>query len=1149
MRRTAPSTVRWLLCSDLHFKHRDLNRVRQTAQWIVAEAERNRVGRVVVCGDLLTSRTMQQTHVLSACYRFISALSDAVPHVHILLGNHDLAYRRDYQTTALDALNIRRLAPFVSLHSSVAHDEWDGRRVLLLPFREEQSELTEAVAALGPDEASTTVAFAHLAINKAITQRYVVGSGSDGVDNRHASNPITHRGLTGPGRFASLARTFTGHFHSHQTITQQGSSTADLHGSVTYLGAPLQLSWADLYDEQRGVVLFDPATLEHELLVNPHAVGYTTADLQQVLDGQVDERAVVDKHVMLIGRLTNLKYVTARDKLLSLGVRSVRDWTPVRYTSRASQSSLGDLGASVPASDAAVQPIEERTEDGVGSATATDVAPASDPGAEPRAERLDLAAEARNYVESLELDASLSLRRDELVRVGQRMIQASHELADDMDDDAEAKHQDFLDGSSQPAGTRTATGLQGPSAHVFVAEPRTLTITNFLGMQGTTTIDFRQDVPRGLTFLVGHNGSGKSTLVEAMVWCQFGRCVRDRLAVDDVVNDKAGKNCAVVLEFANGYSIARYRKHRMYKNRAVVALHGKPQLQLEQADAATTQEAINELLGTDYATYVRTVVLGHDSAASFLSATPAKRHDRIEASLGLSILVTCEKMARLLLKNIKADMDAVEGKREASAQRMEIHEQQFEKMHRKQKRAEHQAAEAAAALKSATQDHARREARSTETSKGMHVEHLALQNQIHAEQENVQQLQNLYARVQENLRRLESVYGGMQEQKRAEQASWPGWLQQQLDQLGQRREKMAAAHPAGLRRLSHAMAAYTLRLLLAAVRGLLRTGKAASDQDDNPQTAMNDVRRDIAASTAQLHSLEHDENLSMEHIARVNERLLQQQKQQAAMDKQRADRNNTLQRLQQQVTLSEHDAAIYKELAETEQASLRCRRAEHDALAVQRHELAANRELFVFWSSALAKRPGSKTKAAASVQAAASFREHIRAQSISELNKLLAPALAVLYDGTRHADTATGMLRALFDSESAADDAASVLGPSLAVHPSLAYSRLSSGERKRIDLALFFALLQLARARSAHRAYYVLVDEVFDNLDQVGQAAVVRWCGVMSPAVVGWIVVITHSPSLVEPDPGEDTSKALVVQATMGQGGTELSIDGRRIGR
>lgn len=307
------------------------------------------------------------------------------------------------------------------------------------------------------------------------------------------------------------------------------------------------------------------------------------------------------------------------------------------FASYADRSSSGGLGASVPASDTAVQPLEEPTKDETGLATTTDGVPGSNPGAEPRAESLDLAAEARKYVESLDLDESLLLRRDELVRVGQRMIQVSREIAD-KDGEVKVNHQDFLHKSTQAAGTRTATELAGPSTHVFVAEPRTLTITNFLGVQNTNAIDFRQDLPRGLTFLVGDNGSGKSTLVEAMVWCQFGRCIRSGLAANDVVNDNVSKNCSVRLEFANGYSITWYRKHKIYKDRIIISLRGEPQPQLEHPDARTTQVAINELLGIDYETYVRTVVLSHESALSFLNSTPAQRSDLIEASLGLSIL-------------------------------------------------------------------------------------------------------------------------------------------------------------------------------------------------------------------------------------------------------------------------------------------------------------------------------------------------------------------------------------------------------------------------------------------------------------------------------------------------------------------------------
>ncbi|RBR08932.1 uncharacterized protein FIESC28_10112 [Fusarium coffeatum] len=1113
--------MRWLLLSDIHFKHHDLDRIRQTAQWIISAAAHHKPARVIVCGDLLTSRTMQPTHVLSACYRFISHLSDIVPRIHIILGNHDLAYKRDYQTTALEALNFKRLAPHVSVHSVIAKHEWDGRRVLLLPFREEQEELTDAVDAIDAQEARETVAFAHLAINKAITQKFVP----------NGTNSVRYYGLTGPDRFASLARTFTGHFHSPQTIIQDGRQSDDLQGSLTYLGSPCQLNWGDLHDEQRGVVLLDPDTLEHGTLVNPHAVGYIAVDLEKVLTGEIGEETVKDKHVMLLGSPSHLKYVTARDQLLSLGVRSVRNWTHTNFAPNANRRPVESLGASVPASDAAIQPLEEPVE----SATDKGLVPATDGTAEatldapPEVERLDLLAEAREYVDLLELDEYLHPRREELVRVGQRMIQASRNMPD-QDSEMEINYEDFLDRSAQALGTSSDSGLAGEFTNIFVAEPRRLTVTNFLGIQDTITIDFQRDVPRGLTLLVGDNGSGKSTLIEAVVWCQFGQCIRNGLAANDVLNDTVGKDCSVKLEFANGYAITRYRKHKVHKNRIVVSLHGEDQPHLEHPTSRTTQAAINELLGTDYDTYVRIVLLSQESAASFLNSTPIQRRELIESSLGLPILDHCGQMSKMLLKDIDTQVSEVEGKLEAVKRTMEYSEERLEELDKTRRRLESQAAKVVASLKAKAEEDQpeRHEERTTASEEDEPESH---------EQETPAATEEAESGVATRDR-----IATLQKQIRAKKDT----LRQLRSELDAMEAAIDAARPVGLRK-------FLLDIQAAISRFLRNLRSLFGFKDDLEETASQTqdetatIRQNIETSTSHIESLKRKEKAAINHALMMSEQAAQAMKAQKAREKAREDAQRAREEqqqiaqqaredLRQQVAVKQRDAVIYKNLAETEESSLQSLKSEYKALRKQRHGIISDRELFNFWSSSLTKRTKRATKGKA---ATTNFREHILHKVISELNSLLAQVLTVLYDDTRHQHIATGMLRSLLEEPD-------VLDPTLAVSPSLAYGKRSSGERKRVDLALFFALLQLARAKSAHRAHYVLVDEVFDNLDNAGQAAVMRWLGVMSQTVVGWVIVITHSQFLIQREVEE---KVVVVRAQMGGEGTELFVGDERMGK
>ncbi|KAF9776847.1 hypothetical protein IL306_004910, partial [Fusarium sp. DS 682] len=263
-----------------------------------------------------------------------------------------------------------------------------------------------------------------------------------------------------------------------------------------------------------------------------------------------------------------------------------------------------------------------------------------------------------------------------------------------------------------------------------------------------------------------------------------------------------------------------------------------------------------------------------------------------------------------------------------------------------------------------------------------------------------------------------------------------------------------------------------------------------------------------------------------------------------------------LKKKEQEVMMKLQEASTYANLIENEQLSLQSTRREYDDLALKLKELAADREIFAFWSSALTKRIKRTTSSAKSTtKSTPNFREYVLDKSISDLNKLLAQILTALYDDTRHTNAiATGILSSLFDSESIGTmehescAPGPVLDQSLAIHHSLAYGKRSGGERKRLDLALFFALLNLGWAESPHRAHYLLIDEVFDSLDEAGQEAVVRWCMVLLQSMVGWIVMVTHSRFLAERDPERDAGRAMVMRIKMGSQGTEIFKDELRIG-
>ncbi|KAI1194367.1 P-loop containing nucleoside triphosphate hydrolase protein [Nemania serpens] len=1228
-----PPHPRWLLLSDIHFRLRDVERTRRTADWIVSLARQTTgINRVVVCGDVLTSRSMQPTTVISAAYRFLSDLSSSVPHVNVILGNHDLAYRRDYGTTALEALNMSRLRSFVTLHDEVRRDNWDGRDVLILPFREDQTELTAAVASIPPDEAAHTVAFAHLAINRAVTQRHVVRD-----DRGVVGHAVRYQGLTGPDHFRTLARTFTGHFHSHQTILQpnQPASPAGfedrLQGSITYLGSPLQLTWADLCDEDRGVVLLDPATLEHKLIVNPYAVDYITVQASEVQNDNIDGPTVQGKHVMMLGRLTRFQHWTARDKLLSLGAQSVREPRPTPTARDGSNSfAYHGLGASVPESDRGVSLRSAESSDlPVETLRSTDDEQnASSKPDDLHSVRIHPVEYVPDYVRSSAVE---SMDEEKTILLGQRLIMASELTSFDEN----ATYKALLDPSYSVA---TRSDLQIATKHVFVARPRSIVISNFLGVQDERTIDFDGDLGRGLTFVVGSNGSGKSTLIEAIVWCQFGRCIRKGLSVGDVVNDITGKDCMVSLSFSNGYTITRYRKHRTHGNRVIVSLHGLDQPQFEHGEARATQAALDELLGIDYEEFIKTVVLGHESAASFLSSTPAQRHDLIESTLGLSALDKSADLSRRMLREVDDEIANLRSRISAVEQTMSMTKGRIAKRENELRRLRKEGEEAKKAIsliridsgpgQEGEYDPKGHQAALEEDLDTLSTTLKELKSRIKESRQGVDQaksvLRDVEIRIREDAAAQQLVLDqSIHETKSQHQASRDELLKPKPRQPDTVTIEQIHSFEPTLRHLADSISRLQndslnamdflkskspanrltlhfiritlmlLELLSSYFNNLLgrlesslsrqqqehvdatediveRTGAKSTKTESNMaklirksdqnhttvaldgklneqpvRTPLNNLSNvDLQAARQQLSSSLNNLSELLEEQSVLQDQQAKHQRKIININKEARNRAALLDNLAQK----EREVAIYQKLMKEETSMLEKQRASHTSIGADMESLVSRREPFAFWEESLSRR---RTKSVTT----ATFRGYVLDKSLQELNIIASDILLVLYENTRHARELTkGMLRTIiavdpeYDQGLESRQNTGLLDQTLGVTKEISYAKRSGGERKRIDLAVFFALVQILQAHSRHRARYILIDEAFDSLDAVGQAAVVRWCGQLM-ARTDFQLVITHSDYLIssaqgpsnEEDNDDLQSQSSVLSAMMTEDGTKFS--------
>lgn len=174
---------------------------------------------------------------------------------------------------------------------------------------------------------------------------------------------------------------------------------------------------------------------------------------------------------------------------------------------------------------------------------------------------------------------------------------------------------------------------------------------------------------QGVTLIEGVNnsndaytssGSGKSSLLSAITYALYGKTVTG-LTSNAVVNKEAGTDCYVELYFnidKSKYCIKRFRKGK-HGNSNKVRLYLNDD-EITEATNPKTDKAIQDLIGIEFSTYINTISYGSSDEPVFSQATDKGKKEILENLANTGIYAKARDYASDKLKEFKLALSTSE---------------------------------------------------------------------------------------------------------------------------------------------------------------------------------------------------------------------------------------------------------------------------------------------------------------------------------------------------------------------------------------------------------------------------------------------------------------------------------------------------------
>lgn len=135
------------------------------------------------------------------------------------------------------------------------------------------------------------------------------------------------------------------------------------------------------------------------------------------------------------------------------------------------------------------------------------------------------------------------------------------------------------------------------------------------------------------------NGAGKTSLLNAFLWCLFGKTFNNQNPGDRVVNWDTASSCMVQIATKDGWSITRTRK---FSGKSELSVF-KDGLDQTLSTTTNTQKFLEDQFNLDYDIFCASVFCG---PKAFMEMSPQKRKDSLERILGLDKLNSFAQSAK-----------------------------------------------------------------------------------------------------------------------------------------------------------------------------------------------------------------------------------------------------------------------------------------------------------------------------------------------------------------------------------------------------------------------------------------------------------------------------------------------------------------------